>query len=215
MKLKPDALQLGFLKVLHGTTMKDYAEKNGWQWMEGAPYEVLSTPYLSFVHILFLKDVEILLDAFYNKGIFRRTMDYVIRRTGCRNFFFDAAEKARADGTLDADRKTAYWFDWLARYLEKDSIALELLKFDFLSMAKTSRFPAWMKHNYDKSRHLDAMNKNECRFDGRIEFAFSEYDEFTVNPASAEPEKTRGTFRVLFVYERHNSSIINCQIILQ
>ena len=215
MKLKPDALQLGFLKVLHGTTMKDYAEKNGWQWMEGAPYEVLSTPYLSFVHILFLKDVEILLDAFYNKGIFRRTMDYVIRRTGCRNFFFDAAEKARADGTLDADRKTAYWFDWLARYLEKDSIALELLKFDFLSMAKTSRFPVWMKHNYDKSRHLDAMNKNECRFDSRIEFAFSEYDEFTVNPASAEPEKTRGTFRVLFVYERHNSSIINCQIILQ
>ena len=89
------------------------------------------------------------------------------------------------------------------------------MKFDFLSMAKTSRFPAWMKHNYDKSRHLDAMNKNECRFDSRIEFAFSEYDEFTVNPASAEPEKTRGTFRVLFVYERHNSSITNCQIILQ
>lgn len=215
MALKPDALQLGFLKVLHGTTMKIYAEQNGWKWMEGAPYEVLSTPYLSFGQILFLKDVEVLLDAFYNKGIFRRTMAYVIRRTGCRNFFFDAAEKARTDGTLDAERKTSYWFDWMARYLERDSVALELLKFDFLSMSKTSRFPSWMKHNYDKNRHLDAMNKTESRFDSRIEFAFSEYDEFTVNPASAEPEKTRGIFRVLFVYERHNSSIKNCQIILQ
>ena len=213
--LKPDALQLGFLKVLYGTTMKAYAEKNGWQWMQSAPYEVLSTPYLSFEQILFLKDVEVLLDAFYNKGIFKRTMDYMGRTTGYRNFFFDAATKARADGTLDADRKTSYWFDWIARHLEKDSVALELLKFDYLSMSKTSRFPSWMEHRYDKNEHLDAMNKNECRFDSRIEFAFSEYDEFTVNPASAEPEKTKGTFKVLFVYERHNSSIKNCQIILQ
>ena len=42
MGLKPDALQLGFLKVLNGTAMEDYAGKNGWKWMENPVYETFS-----------------------------------------------------------------------------------------------------------------------------------------------------------------------------
>ena len=80
MELRPDALQLGFLKILHGTAMEKYAAENGWKWDSKPVYEVLSTPYLSFADILFLKDVEILVDAYWNSGVFKHFMNYVIRK---------------------------------------------------------------------------------------------------------------------------------------
>lgn len=215
MELKPDALQLGFLKILHGTTMEGLAKSKGWQWMDNPPYEVISSPWMPYGDIVFLKDVEVLLDAFYNSGTFTATMNYLSRRIGWKKFFFDAADKARAEKVLDAARKTSFWFDWLADWMKDDSIVMELLKYDYLKMGKTSRFPTWLNHRYDKAAHLDAMNQKENLFDNRIEFAFSEYDEFPINPLADEPEKTKGAYKMLFVYARHNSSIKNCQIILQ
>ena len=47
MSFTPDAIQLGFLKVLHGTEMEEYAKQNGWQWMDNPVYETFSTPYIS------------------------------------------------------------------------------------------------------------------------------------------------------------------------
>lgn len=212
LSLKPDALQLGFLKVLHGTVMKSFAGKNGWQWMTSAPYEVLSTPYLSYEEILFLKDVEILTDAIYNSGIFSVTANYIGRKIGWKKFFFEAAEHARKSGALDDARKNIFWFKWLADYFAEDKIILQILKFDYMKLQKTSCFPEWMNHIYKKENHLEAMNANEKLFDNRIEFAFSDYDEFSIDPLAEHPEETSGTFKYLFVYKRHNSKIKNCQI---
>lgn len=212
LSLKPDALQLGFLKVLHGTVMKSFAGKNGWQWMTSAPYEVLSTPYLSYEEILFLKDVEILTDAIYNSGIFSVTANYIGRKIGWKKFFFEAAKHARKSGALDDARKNIFWFKWLADYFAEDKIILQILKFDYMKLQKTSCFPEWMNHIYKKENHLEAMNVNEKLFDNRIEFAFSDYDEFSIDPLAEHPEETSGTFKYLFVYKRHNSKIKNCQI---
>lgn len=227
LSLKPDELQLGFLKVLHGTSMEQYALKNGWQWMENPNYEILSTPELSYDGILFLKDVETIVDALYNSGLFETTVQYAGRKLGWKNFFYTMAKKSRRNGNLDSPRKTNFWFDVLAEFFKDDKIGLELLKFDYLKNGKTSCFPSWLEHNYDKKRHLDAMIQNENRFGNRIEFAFSEYDEFAINPLEAFPEKTAEKkapassvlesdqcFRILFVYPRHNSKIKGCQILL-
>lgn len=212
MGLKPDALQLGFLKVLYGTTIKDFAELNGWRWMNSAPYEVLSTPYLSYEEILFLKDIEVLVDAFYNSGFFSVTMNFIGRKTGWKKFFYEAAEYARKSGALNDARKTVFWFKWLSDFFAEDKTIQQLLKFDFMKMQKTSCFPDWMIHIYKKENHLEAMNANEKFFDNRIEFAFSDYDEFTIDPLAEFPEETFGTFKYLFVYKRHNSKIKNTQI---
>ncbi|MBR4598737.1 MAG: DUF4080 domain-containing protein, partial [Treponema sp.] len=65
MDLRPDALQLGFLKILGGTVMEKYASEHGWKWMESPVYETFSTPYLSFDDIAFLKDIETVTDAYW------------------------------------------------------------------------------------------------------------------------------------------------------
>ena len=78
--LRPQALQLGFLKVLPGTVMDRDQERHGVVHMEEPPYEVLATRYLSYKEIRFLKILEEVFDLTANSGRFRFTLDYLIHQ---------------------------------------------------------------------------------------------------------------------------------------
>ena len=82
--LKPEQLQLGFLKVLKGSLMKEMAEEYGILHKEREPYEVLSTKWLSYGEILKLKTVESMVEVYYNSGQFQNTLNYM------ESFFEDA-----------------------------------------------------------------------------------------------------------------------------
>ena len=82
--LKPEQLQLGFLKVLKGSLMKEMAEEYGIIHKEKEPYEVLSTKWLSYGEILKLKTVESMVEVYYNSGQFQNTLNYM------ESFFEDA-----------------------------------------------------------------------------------------------------------------------------
>ena len=77
IKLKPDMLQLGFLKILSGTQMETFAKENDYQFSATPPYEVLSTPYISYFDLQFFKDMEEVLDIFYNSNNFEFTFNYI------------------------------------------------------------------------------------------------------------------------------------------
>ncbi len=111
MALRPDALQLGFLKVLNGTEMEKHAKDNGWKWMESPAYETFSTPYMTFSDIAFLKDIEVVTDAYWNKGSFAYTMNYVFRVTSPWAFFCALVEYGRSVNAFSQARKEAYWFE--------------------------------------------------------------------------------------------------------
>lgn len=72
--LKPEQLQLGFLKVLKGSYMMETAPKYGILWKSEEPYEVLCTNWLSYREILQLKMVESMVEVYYNSGQFRETL---------------------------------------------------------------------------------------------------------------------------------------------
>ena len=82
--LKPEQLQLGFLKVLKGSLMKEMEEEYGIVHKEKEPYEVLSTKWLSYGEILKLKTVESMVEVYYNSGQFQNTLNYM------ESFFEDA-----------------------------------------------------------------------------------------------------------------------------
>ena len=75
----PDMLQLGFLKVLKGSTMEADCEKYGIVYQSEPPYEVLRTNWLSFDEIIRLKHIDTLNDGYLNSGRFRRSLDYILR----------------------------------------------------------------------------------------------------------------------------------------
>lgn len=77
--LKPDQLQLGFLKVLKGSPMYEKAEEYGIVYGEYPPYEVLFTKWLTYDDILRLKAVEEAVELYYNSGQFQTTIAYLER----------------------------------------------------------------------------------------------------------------------------------------
>ena len=76
--MKPDQLQLGFLKVLKGSPMEENAGKYELKYLSKAPYEVLSTKWISYEDILRLKQVEEMVELYYNSGQFTKTIELLI-----------------------------------------------------------------------------------------------------------------------------------------
>ena len=82
--LKPQQLQLGFLKVLKGSHMMEICQEYGIVYKTREPYEVLSTKWLDYDHVLKLKTVENMVEVYYNSGQFQNTLEYL------EGFFPDA-----------------------------------------------------------------------------------------------------------------------------
>ena len=73
-KMNPEQLQLGFLKVLKGSVMHDRAQEYGIVYQDRAPYEVLSTKWLTYAEVIRLKQIEEMVEVYYNSGQFCCTM---------------------------------------------------------------------------------------------------------------------------------------------
>lgn len=73
--LRPDQLQLGFLKVLKGSYMEENRRAYGLVYKDAPPYEVLSTKWVSYDDVLELKGVEEMVEVYYNSGQFSCTLE--------------------------------------------------------------------------------------------------------------------------------------------
>lgn len=190
MSLKPDALQLGFLKVLPGTPMESYAKSGGWRWGGTPVYETFSTPYMSHEDMFFLKDLEVVLDSLWNSGDFTCTLSYVLRFVSPWGFFCYVTRKAREAGVFARERKDGFWFDFLAGLVFSErgngsfeeeggifslagengglvsGVFYELLRWDYIR-GKKRNFPLWYTRRYSKERHRKLF---EIYFNGQFSF---------------------------------------------
>lgn len=73
-RLRPEQLQLGFLKVLKGSYMEEKKDRYELLYKSTPPYEVLSTKWLTYEDILQLKGVEEMVEIYYNSGQFNHTI---------------------------------------------------------------------------------------------------------------------------------------------
>lgn len=77
--LRPDQLQLGFLKVLKGSYMKEQEASYGLVYQSHPPYELLYTRWLSYEDIICLKGVEEMVEVYYNSRQFTHTMERLVQ----------------------------------------------------------------------------------------------------------------------------------------
>lgn len=91
--LKADELQLGFLKVLKGTPLYEKRDEYGYFYSSIAPYQVISGDFISSKELVMLKDIERVLDLYYNRGGFRKTLEVWIEATGEPFSFFEVFAK--------------------------------------------------------------------------------------------------------------------------
>lgn len=76
--MNPTELQLGFLKVLKGTSIADECEKYNILYEDTAPYEVLSTRWLRFDEICQLKRIEEMVELYFNTHQFDTTLQLLL-----------------------------------------------------------------------------------------------------------------------------------------
>lgn len=89
--LRAHMLQMGFLKLLYGSDMRENRSKYPCEYSDKPPYEVTSTPWLTESEILALKNCEDALERLYNSGRFLFALDYLTNEVGIEPFqlFFD------------------------------------------------------------------------------------------------------------------------------
>ena len=77
-EMRPNQLQLGFLKVLKGSYMEEQVVKYGLKYQNTQPYEVLSTKWITYDEILDLKKVEEMVEVYFNSAQFEHVLSYLI-----------------------------------------------------------------------------------------------------------------------------------------
>ncbi len=169
-EMKPDQLQLGFLKVLKGSYMEEKAESYRLVYQDAQPYEVISNAWISYDEILVLKQVEEMVEVYYNSGQFANTLDYLVP------FFDSAFSFYRALGEYyDRERLYGIGFKREARYGALRAFAGERfshhtdfsqeefdarLTFDYYLRENAKSRPAWAAGSRIEKEAYQAFFKN-------------------------------------------------------
>lgn len=135
----PEQLQLGFLKILKGSYMAEKAADYEIQYKSTPPYEVLSTKWLPYEKLLCLKQVEEMVEIYYNSNQFRHTMP--VLQTGfpdAYTMYLQLADFYRRRGYSLFSPSRSYRYEALLAYAEeaglrmtgKEGLLAQVLTFD-------------------------------------------------------------------------------------
>ena len=187
-RMQPQQLQLGFLKVLKGSRMERMAEEYGCVYLEREPYEVLKTNWLSYGEILSLKQVESMVEIYYNSGQFEHTLPLL---EGLFSSPFALYEELgrfyeeKGYGQISHSRMRRY--EILLEFLEERNqerleAAREAMTVDLYSREKLKSRPDWMsgqeawqkairdyirREGLPKTVHIEVLSGETLLFDYR------------------------------------------------
>lgn len=165
-------LQLGFLKMIKGTGVRNEADKHEYRYKDYPPYEILYNKYISYNEILKLKDIEEILEKYYNSKNFVLSMRYIIHnyyKQSPFKFFEEFATYFDKNGYFDASQgKNQLYKILLDFYIDEINVNVELfkeiLKYDYISLGKTSNVPNFMNkidmEDFKNRCHLFLQNND-------------------------------------------------------
>lgn len=159
--MEPEQLQLGFLKVLKGAAMYGDAARYGIVYKSQPPYEVLSTPWLSFSDLLRLKAIEEMVEIYYNSHQFGRTLERLVPAFPSPFAFFEELARyyeGRQEGQKSSRaRKYELLLDFAAeRFPKEEAWYRELLTIDYYLRERAKARPSFAP---DQSRYREELRK--------------------------------------------------------
>lgn len=135
--MKPQQLQLGFLKVLKGSYMHEMAGDYGISYLSKPPYEVLYTNWLSYEEVVKLKRIEEMVEIYYNSNQFTHTLAVLEKEFETPfEMYEDLARFYEERGYFVKTPSRMYRYDVLLEFImtkvsqEKEQLYKELLIFD-------------------------------------------------------------------------------------
>ena len=119
-RMRPDQLQMGFLKVLKGSYMEEQVAAYDLRYRGIPPYEVLSTKWLPYSDVIRLKGVEDMVEVYYNSGQFPATMKLLERKFARpAEIFTSLAEYYEENGLTGISHSRLARYEILYKFLEE------------------------------------------------------------------------------------------------
>ncbi|GAA0371081.1 B12-binding domain-containing radical SAM protein [Bacillus horti] len=163
--LEPEELQLGFLKMLRGTGVRLQAEKHDYVFMDHAPYEILSNNVLSFSDMVRIKQVEDILEKYWNAHRMDQTIKYLTSYTFPTpfDFFQQFGTYWEEQGWSKIGHQLEDLFQRLHQFLVEQSvqdieIIESLMKYDFFIHHKYKPRKVWWNSSLDKSERAKLLH---------------------------------------------------------
>ena len=196
-QMKPDQLQLGFLKVLKGSLMQGEAEKYGIVHKEKEPYEVLSTNWLPYGDVLKLKAVESMVEVYYNSGQFQHTLEYLVPLAKDAFTFYESLGAFYENkGYSEISHSRMRRYEILLEYLQEETEvsvekASQKMLYDLYLREKLKKRPSFAPDqkvyetaiwDYRKANHIPKTAHIEVFEDGRaVLFDYERRDPLSNN----------------------------------
>lgn len=163
---EPDELQLGFLKMLRGTGMRLRAQDFGYVYMETAPYEIFSNNVLSYDDVLRIKQVEDVLEKYWNEGKLRHTVQYLTRHVFPTPFdlFQDFGAYWEEHGWDKIGHQLEHLFLRLDEFLmanwpDAHLPAQSYMMYDFLLQHRIRPHKVWWERSLQRSKRFFALQE--------------------------------------------------------
>ncbi len=141
--LRPNVLQLGFLKLLKGSKIRNQSALFEYQYLDYPPYEVICNKFVSYADILKIKTAEEALEKYYNSESFVNTMNCLFERFPSKfNLFFELGTRLNSRVGYAFSKKEL--FDVLYDFIGgEDFRCVEALKKDYLIAFRLGSRPRW------------------------------------------------------------------------
>lgn len=180
--LKPEQFQLGFLKVLKGSYMREKAADYDLIYQPEPPYEVLSTRWLSYDDILVLKGVEEMVEVYYNSRQFENSLDWLEGYFPSAFAMYETLAgyyEAKGLNGISHSRMTRYeiLLDFVKEILniEETRVFTQILTYDLYLRENVKSRPAWAASQEPfKAAYVEFFKNEENR-----EKYFSGYEGYT------------------------------------
>lgn len=175
--MRPSQLQLGFLKVLKGAPMHESAGNYGIVYKSNTPYEVLKTNWITYDEILRLKNIEEMVELYYNSHQFSQTIKVLERAFDTAfDMFLELADFYADNGYFTNSPARIYRYNALLSFAQvkdpaHEALYKELLTYDLYLRENLKSRPAFAadiipykeiirEMKLDKKLHVDAFKYN-------------------------------------------------------
>jgi anaerobic magnesium-protoporphyrin IX monomethyl ester cyclase len=155
--LRPEEIQLGFLKMLRGTGVRRNADEHGYIYMDHPPYEILGNNVLSFHDLIRIKQVEDVLEKYWNDHRMDETIEYLVTKVFETpfDFFQEFGTFWEQKGWARIGHQLEDLFLRLQQFLQEKNIddlyMIEgLMKYDYLIRQKYKPRKPWWEDRLTK-----------------------------------------------------------------
>lgn len=161
-ELRPEELQLGFLKMLRGTGLRLRAADHNYVYMDHSPYEILGNNVLPFDDILRIKQVEDVLEKYWNDHRMNHTIEYLVTNVfpSPFDFFQEFGTYWDEQGWSRIGHQLEDLFRRLFSFLENRSVSdieiiAGLMKYDYLINHKYKPRKPWWEQSFSKQNRTE------------------------------------------------------------